>query len=67
MHTQLLSRVQLFASLWTIAYQVPLSQEYWSGLLLTPEALPDPGIKPVPFVSPALAGGFLTIESPGKP
>ena len=33
----LLSRVQLFATLWTVAHQVPLSmgfsrQEYWSGL-----------------------------------
>ena len=32
-----LSRVQLFATLWTVAYQAPLSmgfsrQEYWSGL-----------------------------------
>ena len=32
-----LSHVQLFATLWTIAYQAPLSmgffrQEYWSGL-----------------------------------
>ena len=34
---KLLSRVQLFATLWTVAYQVPLCmefsrQEYWSGL-----------------------------------
>ena len=32
------SRVQLFATLWTVAHQAPLSkgfskQEYWSGLL----------------------------------
>ena len=32
-----LSRVQLFATPWTVAYQAPLSigfsrQEYWSGL-----------------------------------
>ena len=31
------SRVQLFVTLWTVAYQAPLSmefsrQEYWSGL-----------------------------------
>ena len=36
---QLLSRVQLFATLWTVAYQAPSStgfsrQEYWSGLPL---------------------------------
>ena len=34
---KLLSRVQLFATLWTVAYQAPPSmefsrQEYWSGL-----------------------------------
>ena len=37
-------------------------QEYWSGLLFpTPGDLPDPGIE---HTSPALAGGFLTTESP---
>ena len=46
-----LSRVQLFATLWTVAYQDPpsmgfCSQEYWSGLPLpSPEDLHDPGIK----------------------
>ena len=25
--------------------------------------LPDPGIKPAPFVSPALAGGFFTTSA----
>ena len=29
--------------------------------------LPDPGIKPTSPASPALAGGFFIIESPGKP
>ena len=39
-------------------------QEYWSGLPLpSPGDLPDPGIK---HTSPALAGGFLTPESPGN-
>ena len=44
--------VQLFASLWTLACQAPLSkevsrQEYWSELQSPPPgALPDPGIKP---------------------
>ena len=47
------SRVQLFATLWTVAHQAPLSvelsrQEYRSGLPgPTPGDLPDPGIKPV--------------------
>ena len=49
---KLLSRVRLFATPWTVAYQVPLSmgfsrQEYWSGLPLpSPGDLPDPGIEP---------------------
>ena len=40
-------------------------QEYWSGLLFpSPGDLPHLGIEPA---SPALAGGFFTTESPGKP
>ena len=43
-------------------------QEYWSGLLFpAPGDLPDPGIKPMSLVSPALAGRFFTTEPPGKP
>ena len=39
-------------------------QEYWSGLSFpSPGDLPRPGMP----VSPALAGGFFTIEPPGKP
>ena len=47
--------VQLFATLWTVAHQAPLSmgfsrQEYWSGLPCPPPGdLPDPGIKPESF------------------
>ena len=60
------SRVQLFATLWTVAHQDPLSvgfsrQEYWSGLPCPPEGdFPDPWIEPASFRSPALAGGFFT-------
>ena len=40
-------------------------QEYWSELSFPPPGdLPEPGIQPE---SPALAGGFLTAEPPGKP
>ena len=52
-----LSRVQLFATPWTVAYQASLSmgfsrQEYWSGVPFpSPGDLPDPGIEPR---SPAL-------------
>ena len=57
-----LSRVRLFATLWTVAHQAPLSmgfsrQEYWSGLPFpSPGDLPDPGIKPR---SPALQADAL--------
>ena len=70
---QLLSHVQLFMTPWTIACQAPLSmglsrKEYWSGLPCPPPgALPNPGIKRTSPQSPALAGGFFTIASPGKP
>ena len=69
MCSQSLNRVQLFGTLWTVAYQVPLSmgfsrQEYWSGLPYPPPGgLPDPGIKPVSSTSPALAGGFFTTSA----
>jgi len=39
-------------------------QEYWSGLpFSSPGGLPDPGIKPVPPVLPALAGRFFIIRA----
>ena len=64
-----LSRVLLFATPWTVAYQFPLSvgfcrQEYWSGLpCLSPGDLPNPGTEPMSFTSPALAGGFFTTST----
>ena len=68
------SPVQLFATLWAVAHQAPLSmgfsrQEYWSGLPCPPPGdLPDPGIEPASPVAPCiLAGGFSTTEPPGKP
>ena len=65
-----LSRGQLFATLWTRAYQAPPStgfsrQDYWSGLPFpSPGDLPDPGIQ---AASPALAGRSLTTDALGKP
>ena len=39
-------------------------QEYWSGLAFpSPGDVPDSGIE---LSSPALAGGFFTIEPPGN-
>ena len=70
---QLLSRVQLFATSWTVAHRAPLSmgffrQEYWSGVPFPiPGDLPDPGIETVSPVSPALAGRLFTTVPPGKP
>ena len=64
-----LSRIQLFASPWTVAYQAPLSmefsrQEYWSGLPFpSPQHLPNPGIKPR---SLALQAKALLSEPLGK-
>ena len=64
-----LSRVQLFATPWTVAYQSPQSmefsrQEYWSVLPCPPPGdLPNPGIKPTSLMSPALAGEFFTTRA----
>jgi len=52
MKVQSLSRVRLFATPWTVAYQAPQfmdfsRQEYWTGLPFpSPRDLPYPGIKP---------------------
>ena len=69
---QSLSRVRLFGIPWNVALQAPLSmgfsrQEYWRRLPFPPpEDLLNPGIEPASLASPALAGGFLTTEPPGK-
>ena len=61
-----LSRVWFFVTSWTIALQAPLSiessrQEYWSGFPFPSTGdLPDPRIKPLSLVSPALTGRFFT-------
>ena len=65
-----LSRVQLFVTPCTVAYQALPSmefsgQEYWSGLPIpSPEDLPNPGIEPG---SLALQAEALPSELPGKP
>ena len=62
-----LSRVQLFATSWTIAQQPPLSmefsrQEHWSGLPFpSPGDLPDPGTESRSFV---LQADSLPCEPP---
>ena len=65
----LFSRVQLLATLWTVAHQASLSkgcsrQEYWSGLPCSfPGDLPDLEIEPRSLMSPALAGRFFTTSA----
>ena len=69
MKVKSLSRVQLFATPWTVAHQAPpsmrfSSQEYWNGLPLpSPGDLPDPGIDPG---SLALQTDALPSEPLGK-
>ena len=61
-----LSRVQLFVTPWTVAYQASPSkgfsrQEYWSGLPFpSPGDLPDPGVEP----RSALQANTLPAEPP---
>ena len=63
------SRVRLFVTPWTVAYQASPSmgfsrQEYWSGLPFpSPGDLPNPGIEPG---SPAWQADALPSEPPGK-
>ena len=65
-----LSRVQLFVTPWTIAYQAPPSmgfsrQEYWSRLPFpSPGDLPDTGIEPR---SPTLQADALPSITPKEP
>ena len=72
MCAQLLSRVQLLMTPWTIALQAPLSvglsrQECRNGLpLISPGDLPNTGIETVFLESLALAGGFFTTIPAGK-
>ena len=64
-----LSRVRLFATPWTVAYQAPQSMEfsrrdYWSGLPFPSSGdLPNPGIEPR---SPVPQADALPSEPPGK-
>ena len=63
------SRVRLFAILWTVAHQAPLSmgfsrEEYWSELPLPyPGDLPDPGIEHMSPEAPTLqADSFSSVQ-----
>ena len=56
------SHVWLFATLWTVACQDPLSKRL-SRQCPSPGDIPNPGIKPVSLTSPALADEFFTIRA----
>ena len=64
------SRVQLCATLWTVAHHTPLSmgfstQVYWSRSPCPPPGdLPNAGLKPSSLTSPAMACGFFTTSPP---
>ena len=64
--------VQLFVTPWTAARQAPLSmgfsrREYSREVLFPPTGdLPDPGMEPASFASPAMAGGFFTTGTTWK-
>ena len=67
MKVKSLSRVRLFVTPWTVAYQDPQSmvlsrQEYWSGLPFpSPGDLPDPGIETGPgWMHETSAQGWCT-------
>ena len=61
---------QLFATLWTVAHQAPLSmgfsrQEYLSRWPCPPSGnFPDSGIEPACLTSPAPSGRFFTTGKP---
>ena len=67
------SHVHLCATLWTAACQAPLSmgfsrQECQSGLPSpSPGNLPNPGIEPVSFMSPASPGEFFITSATWEP
>ena len=73
-HAHMLSHfscVRLFGTLWTVARHAALSmgfsrQEYWSMLLCPPPGdLPDPGIKRLSPVAPALQADTLPLSNQG--
>ena len=73
-HVCMLSHIQLFAILWTVARQTPLSmhgfsrQEYWSRLPCPPPGdLPDLGTEPMTPGSSVLQLDSLPSKLPGRP
>ena len=73
MCAKLLQFCLLLVTPWTVALQAPLSlgfsrQEYWSGLPFpSPGYLPNPGIKPMSAVAPALQVDSSPLSHWGSP
>ena len=69
-HAKLLQLCPILFRPMTVACQAPLSmglprQEYWSGLPCPLQGdHPNPGIEPMSFAFPELAGGFFTTAPP---
>ena len=67
------SHVWFFVILWTVARHAPLFMEFsrhehWSGLPCPPPGdLPDPGIKRLFPLAPALQAGSLLLSHQGSP
>ena len=67
------SHVRLFATLWTVAHQAPLSMgfsrwEYWSGLPCPPPGdFPHPEIELMSSAAPALQADSLALSHQGGP
>ena len=72
MCASLLSHVQFFVTLWTVACQAPLStgflrQEYWSGLPFPPMGdPPDPRDRTYISCISCIPGGFFTCWATGE-
>ena len=67
----MLSRIQLFAALWTVSRQAPLSRDFSgknrSGLQFpSPGDAPDPDIEPSFPMFPALQVDALTLNHQGS-
>ena len=68
-----ISHVQIFATLWIVAHQAPLSlgfsrQQYWNRLPWPPPGdLPNPGIESWSLMSPALQVDSLLLSHHGSP
>ena len=66
MRAKLLQLCPTLVTTWTVALQAPLSVGILQARMLAwlpvppPGCFPDPGIKPVSLMSPALAGGLFT-------